>query len=450
VSTHVYEPRGACREIFLRRDPEIVLSGPAGTGKSRAALEKLHMSCMLTPRVRALIVRKTHVSMTSTALVTWREHVIPEERAAGLVRYYGGSKEEPAQYIYPNDSRVMLGGLDNPTKVMSSEYDLIYVQEAIELTEADWEALDSRLRNGRLSYQQLFGDTNPDRPTHWLKRREAQGSVVMLESRHSDNPVLVDEDGKPTKRGEAYLARLDRLTGVRRSRLRDGSWVAAEGVIYEEFDAAVHLIDRFDIPKDWERVWGVDFGFTNPFVLQCWAIDPDGRMYLYREIYRTRRRVEQHALDILRAVTDPESWVDDKGNDVDPHDWVWTEPRPTRVICDHDAEGRQTLKDTLGFTTTSADKRVTVGIEAVQDALSVEDDGPSIFFLRDSVLSIDTELLEAGRPTSTVDEVTGYVWDTGGGKVPKEAPLKVDDHGCDAMRYVVMSRIRHATSVRWL
>jgi hypothetical protein len=43
----------------------------------------------------------------------------------------------------------MIGGMDKPTKIMSSEYDFIYVQEAIELTETDWENLTTRLRNGR-------------------------------------------------------------------------------------------------------------------------------------------------------------------------------------------------------------------------------------------------------------------------------------------------------------
>ena len=33
-------------------------------------------------------------------------------------------------------------------------------------------------------------------------------------------------------------------------------------------------------------MWSVDFGFTNPIVIQWWAEDPDGRLYLYRELYR--------------------------------------------------------------------------------------------------------------------------------------------------------------------
>jgi phage terminase large subunit len=67
-----------------------------------------------------------------------------------------------------------------------------------------------------------------------------------------------------------------------------------------------------------------------------------------------------------------------------------------------------------------------------------------MFILRDSTVNGDGKpwrdpaLLAVGKPASTAEEVTGYVWDTTQGKAPKEQPLKVDDHGCDAMRYVVM------------
>lgn len=414
-------------------------------------MERLHLACLANPRVRGLIVRKTQVSMTSTALVTWREHVVAEAVAAGVMRYYGGSQAEPAQYIYVNGSRVMLGGMDNPTKIMSSDYDLIYVQEAIELTEGDWDALSSRLRNGALTYQQLYGDTNPDAPTHWLRQRADQNELVMLESRHSDNPVLTREDGAPTERGKAYLDRLDRLTGVRKARLRDGLWVAAEGVIYDEYDPVVHLVDRFRIPESWPRYWGVDFGFRHPFVLQCWAADEDGRLYLYREIYRTGRRVHQHAQDILHAVTDPASRVDAHGHEVFSEYWRWTEPKPDIIVCDHDAESRATLEDELRLSTTAANKAVLDGIQAVQRRLAIEGDGrPRIFFLRDSVMDRDPELVEARMPTCTVEEITSYVWDVSQGKNPKEEPVKKHDDGMDAMRYVVMSDMGWTPGVWWM
>lgn len=75
VIEHAYEPRNGAEEAFFYQGPELLFSGPAGTGKSRALLEKLHAVCLRFPNVRGLMVRKTMASLGSTALVTWREHV---------------------------------------------------------------------------------------------------------------------------------------------------------------------------------------------------------------------------------------------------------------------------------------------------------------------------------------------------------------------------------------
>ncbi|MEV0382871.1 phage terminase large subunit [Nonomuraea sp. NPDC050643] len=443
---HHYRPRGAAAEVFASRAPEVLLSGPAGTGKSRAALEKLHAMMLATPGARGLIVRKTLVSLGSTGLVTWREKVAAESIAAGHVVWYGGSQQEAAAYRYSNGSTVVVGGLDKPQKVMSSEYDFIFVQEAIELTIDDWEALTTRLRNGRISFQQLIADCNPWTPSHWLKQRADRGDTLMLHSRHEDNPTLFREDGTLTEGGEAYIGKLEKLTGVRYHRLRHGRWVAAEGLIYEEFDPAVHVVERFDIPESWTRWWTVDFGFTNPFVLQCWAEDPDGRLYLYREIYKTRTLVEDHAKHILRLVRECEECCKSRATDHDCHECkacrlVWAEPRPRAIICDHDAEDRATLERHLGMSTIAARKGVSDGIQATQARFRPAGDGrPRIFFLRDALVERDPELEDAKKPCSTAEEITGYVWDTSPGKPPKETPVKQDDHGMDAARYMVAQK----------
>lgn len=450
---HSYRPRGAAVELFRRRDPEILLSGPAGTGKSRAALEKLHAMMLANPGARGLIVRKTLVSLGSTGLVTWREKVATESIAAGHVAWYGGSQQEAAAYRYSNGSVVVVGGLDKPQKVMSSEYDVIFVQEAIELTIDDWEALITRLRNGRISFQQLIADCNPYTPTHWLKARCDRGDTVMLHSRHEDNPVLFDDDGNMTDTGRDYIGKLDRLTGVRYHRLRHGRWVAAEGVIYEEWDPAVHLVDRFEVPQEWTRWWSIDFGYRNPFVCQFWAEDGDGRLWLYREIYWTGRLVEDHARQILRLVRQCEQCCGSKAADHDCHDCarcrlVWVEPRPRAVICDHDAEDRATLERHLGIPTAPAKKTVTDGIQAAQARFRVAGDGrPRLLIMRDALVERDPKLEEAKRPCCTAEEIPGYVWQTSPGKPPKEAPVKENDHGADAMRYVVAARDLVGSSV---
>lgn len=439
--THSYQPRGGCKEAFTARVPELLLSGPAGTGKSRALLERLLIMALKYPNMRGLIVRKTLASLGSTALVTWREHVALEAIEAGIMKYYGGSAEEPPQYRFTNGSKIMIGGMDKPTRIMSSEYDVAYVQEAVELTTTDWEAITTRLRNGKVPYQTIIADTNPDVPTHWLKVRCNQGVTTLIESRHSDNPRLYDRNGELTEFGTEYITKLDNLSGVRKQRLKDGLWVAAEGMIYEEYDPAVHLINRFRVPKEWTRYWAVDFGYTNPFCWQDWVVDPDGVAYLTAEIYHTKRTVDQHAKMILKHVTDGR----DKGRKGE-----WLEAKPRAIICDHDAEGRAQLERELGLSTLPAYKLVTEGIQAVQVALRQRGNGKrGLYLMRDTLIHPrDPELIDAKKPTCTAEEIPGYIWDTGAGKATKETPWKNDDHGCDTLRYFVVEQQRGRPRVR--
>lgn len=395
--------------------------------------------CLLNPGMRGLICRKTATSLSSTALVTWRKFVVAEAMNSGDVHYYGGSAQEPASYRYRNGSTVVIGGLDKIEKIMSSEYDLVYVQEATDLTENDWESITTRLRNWQVSFQQILADCNPSHPTHWLRQRCERGQTTMFKSVHEDNPILF-HDGQMTERGTSYLDKLDRLSGVRYQRLRLGNWVAAEGVIYEDF-SDVHVLngipeewrrgealDHAGVPLSWNRYWAIDFGFTNPFVCQWWAEDPDGRLYLYREIYMTRKTVDQHARVVMMAVAP---------------DGRWKEPKPTVITCDTDAEGRVVFERETGLSTSAAHKAVTEGIQATQVRMRDAGDGrPRIYLLRDTLVEKDQELEDSGKPTCTLEEIPGYVWDRKkqNSELEKEEPKKEDDHGCDAMRYVVAER----------
>jgi PBSX family phage terminase large subunit len=409
------------------------VSGPAGTGKSRACMEKLHIMMLLNPGARGLIARKAAVTLSSTALVTWKRFVAKEAIDCGDVTYYGGSAQEPASYRYKNGSVVVIGGLDKASKIMSSEYDVIYVQEATELTETDWESLTTRLRNWVISFQQLMGDCNPQQPEHWLKLRADKGTTTLLQSVHEDNPLLFDDKGMITEAGKDYIAKLDALTGVRYQRLRLGKWVAAEGVIYEAWGQD-HLLaemprvtgeplDHNGIPLSWTRYWAIDFGFVNPFVCQFWAEDNDGRLYLYREIYHTQRTVDQHVNTILKII------IDHKGS--------WLEPRPRAIVADTDAEGRATFENLIGQSTEPAHKLILEGIECVQVRLRNAGDGkPRLYILRTALHERDNDLADSGKPTCTMEEIPAYVW----ANKQKEGPVKENDHGCDAMRYVAANR----------
>jgi hypothetical protein len=110
-----------------------------------------------------------------------------------------------------------------------------------------------------MPYQQLFGDTNPGDPAHWLRGRLDGGATRELVSRHEDNPRLYGEDGW-TAEGLAYLARLDRLTGTRRKRLRDGIWAAGAGAWFGGFDPDMHVSDVAEFDPRYPVHLAVDTG----------------------------------------------------------------------------------------------------------------------------------------------------------------------------------------------
>jgi phage terminase large subunit len=456
VVLHHYEPLGAFKRVFGKdgRADELLLAGPAGTGKSRCAEEKLHACALKYPGMRGLIMRKTAASLGNTALVTWTKDVAVESLRYGVCSWFGGSQQESAGYRFSNGSKIDVGGIDKPDKIMSSEYDLVYAQEATELFEADWEAVTTRLRNGKMPYQSLMADCNPQHATHWLNQRCAKGTTKMINTRHQDNPRYFNRDGSMTLEGVAYMAKLHALTGVRRLRLLDGIWASAEGVVYDGWNDANHIIE--EMPAGWEtwpRYWVVDFGYTNPFVLQCWAEDPDGRLYLYREIYHTKRLVEDHVKQIAHIVMEnPVQRVNSRG---DKEAWTgtWKEPRPRAIICDHDAEDRATLYRHLGISTTAATKTVSDGIQGVQGRLRVAGDSrPRLFILRSCLVERDQSLDDAKKPCSTLEEIPGYIWETGpDGKPLKDKPRKLDDHGCDCIRYIVAEKdLAGRPRVRWM
>jgi len=411
-----YQPRGAAVSVLYSHDPEVIVSGPAGTGKSRACLEKLFLCVNKYPATRALIIRKTRESLSETALVTWETKVVPARHPCLI----GPQRRLRQHYAFSNGSEIIVGGLDKTSKVMSSEYDLIFVQEATELAESEWEALTTRLRNGKMPYQQLLADCNPGAPTHWLKQRANKGATKLLESRHEDNPEIWDEaTGKYTAKGADYIAKLDALTGPRKPRLRHGIWAQAEGVVYTGWDPREHLVDRFNVPHDWPRYWVIDFGYTTPFVWQEWAADHDGRLFLIREIYHTKGLVEDHAKRISELTLGS--------------------PRPRLIICDHDAEDRATLERHLRMSTEAAQKAVSIGIQEVQKRLEFAGDSRArLFIMRDAVVARDPDLVAASKPACTAEEFDSYIWDVGAGRKGGEEPMKRDDHGLDATRYLCM------------
>jgi phage terminase large subunit len=239
---------------LFRESPggEIIISGAAGTGKTRAILEWINHRCQNELNLRVLLLRKTQESAKSSVLVTFMNQVLEgfdgKEAPASGVSYYGGSGVRPADFTYHRTgSKILITGMDRISKVKSTEWDIVYVNEITELSLAEYEELSARTDRPTTDTTRppsiLLGDCNPDAPTHWIKQRERDGVLQLWVSRHEDNPAMWDKNLKVwTASGQRYIDRLENLTGVRYQRLRLGKWVAAEGQVYESWNPDQHLL----------------------------------------------------------------------------------------------------------------------------------------------------------------------------------------------------------------
>jgi hypothetical protein len=303
-----YEPKGAILDLFNARDPEILVVGPAGTGKTYGVLQLIHLLCLNHPGMRALICRKTLVSLTGTALTTLREKVLTPDDP---VKFFGGSHAEPASFRYANGSRIVVGGMDSPSKILSSEYDLAYVNEATECSEEDIETLTTRLRNGVLRYPRLLMDCNPSYERHHLLKRCQRGQTRMIKSTHTDNPTITDD----------YLTTLERLSGTRRQRLYVGEWVGMENAIYGDLLDPMRLLIPIPDRIAWQgaKVGGMDYGRIHLsavvaitqssdgtyWVRECWAEPGGSKEQIMQAVRSHGTRYGVH-----RGVTDPiQEWA---------------------------------------------------------------------------------------------------------------------------------------------
>lgn len=277
------------------------MSGSAGTGKSRANLEKINYCALQYPEMRALIVRKTRESLTESGLFTFERHVLGDDNpiCSNVRRNYRQG------YIYPNGSEVVVGGMDKPSKIMSTEYDIIYVQEAIELNIEDWESLTTRLRNYKIPYQQLLADTNPAGPKHWLKQRCDSGKTLYIVSRHTDNPMLYNPFTREwTPNGLDYLSKLEDLTGTRRDRLLLGEWKQAEGLVFPNFGEGNLVEEEPDKEKPIELA--IDDGYIDPRAILFIQRRPD-YILVFDEIYESKRLPEEH-IAAIKAKCEQRGW----------------------------------------------------------------------------------------------------------------------------------------------
>lgn len=408
-----FQPFGCMTDFFYDKSPAIVISGPAGTGKSRGALEKYHLLLQHYAGSKGLMTRKTRQSMTHTCIETFNSFVIQDKNTCHF-------KPSDQAYHYSNGSKFVTLGLDDPINIMSGEYDFIYVQEGTQIPLQTYAQLITRLRWNRIPYQQITLDVNPGDPNHWIMQQVKAEKLKIYWSWHEDNPVYFNQKERVwTDLGKAYIARLDMLPdGALKQRLRYGIWASAEGAVYPQFDQEIHVISRPKVLPKGLRIWVVDFGYNDPFVWQEWLDCDNGDLILLRQYYHTKKTVHEAAAEIKAAS------LNEKGEIIKPY----------AIICDHDAEGRAQLEIEWDMMTLPAFKSIRVGIQAVQMRLKAK----KVFFCEDSLIhDPDPELVFYHKPDKTEDEFTSYTYEQDPKPNKVEVPVDKFNHGMDCIRYVV-------------
>ena len=392
-----YTPYGGNADIIYSHDPEVIVEGPAETGKTLAACWKAHLICSKYAGAQGAILRKTQASIYGSVLQTFQRVI-----DGAPVEPYGGQK--PEKYLYPNGSVIWIGGMDNRDRVLSSERDFIQTCQTEEFTVDDWEYLTTRTtgRGAVIPYPQLFGDCNPAGSLHWIRERNKAGHLRMIRTTHRDNPTLYNRDGSLTKQGERTMASLSSLTGVRRKRLYEGIWATAEGAVYDNFDASVHVKERNENEfKTWYLA--MDEGYTNPAVILLVGEDSDGRLHIFREYYE-RGKLQS------TIVAQAREWTMDKA--------------VTLAAVDEAAAGLVADLRNEQVPAVGTKGRVLDGIQVMQDRLKVQGDGSPR-------LTVDPSCV------NTINEFESYVWKKASSTgFVKDEPAKENDHAMDAIRYL--------------
>jgi phage terminase large subunit len=290
---------------FVRADERYVMySGCFGGGKTVAICAKL-VSRARRPGSREGLCRKTLVALKATTLRTLLDGDgdIPPLLPPGT---YTHNKNEKIIKI-KGGGEIVYFGLDDPTKIGSYNLSGCGIDEAVELTEADWTMLIGRIRtkvDGMSN--QIYGATNPGVPSHWIARKFglAGGNVpepghIAIPTRTTDNHYLPED----------YVEDLRRLTGIAFKRYFLGEWAGSDGLVFDGWNRDHHIEDR---GGPWKRsVLCCDDGYTDPFVCLSLREDTHGRRHVDRMVYQSKLTEDEKIQRVKALMDDHEKIVVD-------------------------------------------------------------------------------------------------------------------------------------------
>ena len=181
--------------LYFNRSRYLVLKGGGGSGKSIFAGRKLLERATSEPGHRWLVARKVAKTLRESCFEQLKSQAL--EHYPEHVAYIPMGKSSDMYIRLKNGSEILFAGLDDAQK-LKSIFDItgIWIEEASELTESDFNQLDIRLRTDFPHYLQIILTFNPISVTHWLKKRffdRRDERATLHESTYRDNRFLTPE-----------------------------------------------------------------------------------------------------------------------------------------------------------------------------------------------------------------------------------------------------------------
>lgn len=361
-----------------------ILYGGAGSGKSHYAGQETILNMLSSGEYAYLVVRKTNKSIKNSVYKLLMD-VINE---AELGSYFQCNRSDMS-ITCVTGSRLITSGLDDVEKLKSvTGINRILVEEASEISEADFEQLDLRLRGVNRVGHQLTMMFNPISELHWIKKRFFDVGVndcFIMKSTYKDNSFL----------DEAYIRKLEGLEQQDYQYYRIytlGEWGTLGNLVFSNWrkEDLSEMAERFD-----NHYNGLDFGFADdPAAFVRVHLDSSRKIvYIINEIYRRGAHIDELADDIKGLVDGGELVICDSA-----------EPRSISDLRRHGVNARGAKK---------GKGSIEHGIKWLQSYEIVVDHGC----------------------VNMIKELSGYKWreDKDGNVIPK--PIEFNNHLIDGLRY---------------
>jgi len=312
------DPRRNAKQMeFLKCTAKYVAYGGAkGGGKSFALRFKAILLAFAYPGIRMLLIRRTLPELKENHTLALK--AVFAKLPKILRPTY--SEEEKA-FRFPWGSRLKLGYCDSENDVLQYqglEYDVVFVDEATQLTESQFSWLDACLRGVNGFPKRMYLTCNPGGIGHaWVQRlfikreyrqNENPSDYAFIAAKVWDNQPLFDTDRgyiaaltaamkehgltepdenciRYAKEQADYVQRLKNLPHHLKEAWLNGRWDVFAGQYFGEFDFDTHTCEPFEIPDNWRKSVSLDYGL-DMFAALFIATDEQGCAWVYWEINR--------------------------------------------------------------------------------------------------------------------------------------------------------------------